>query len=263
MDASTAWVYETAEQLVFCGEQTCPLPDIAVTHDGGASWQVHTSPCRGFFQGLAAPSATAVFAFCGSVGATDMEAKALYYSRDDGRKWLLVARTSCNPSECKSNPGVGSLSWVGNDVISFGMVDTLHGWLVLSRGGFSLTSDGGRTWQMPAWPPPSAFDDGRYGPALFVDARHGWLVVEADVVRTTDGVHWQPVLLMPSSDMQEVPTASDTASPIPAQTRNGAGTTPGSGQLAANGTPTANAPFSGSPQADATGIPLATATSIE
>jgi hypothetical protein len=189
-----------------------------------------------------------------------MEAKKLYRSNDDGRKWLLVAETPCFAIGCKNTPGVGILSIVGNGVASFGMVDALHRWLVLCRGGFSRTTDGGRTWQMPAWSPPSAFDDGRYGPALLVNARHGWVVVETDVARTIDGVHWQPILLTPSSNMPEILAAVDTATPEPMRAGTSATPMTGSQLSAPYGTPTGSAtptesggtPFSSPPLADAT-----------
>jgi photosystem II stability/assembly factor-like uncharacterized protein len=106
---------------------------------------------------------------------------AVYVSEDDGVHWALRLAPRW------LNPGGQS------DACCFNVSTPVAGaWYAIGGKGLSVTHDAGRTWHLI---PTSGleFRGMDFAPIDFVDARVGWVLGGAGLLRTTDGGrHWVP-----------------------------------------------------------------------
>jgi photosystem II stability/assembly factor-like uncharacterized protein len=162
---------------------------LAVTSDGGRSWQRRPFPCQDDAGAdaddavsLGAPSRAWVI--CVSEPGAGSQRKWLYESDDGGRTW--------HRRSASSGGYLAGLTFRGS----------ARGWLWEHRGSFLRTDDGGRTWSALAIGEPeqveaesASFYKGDGGLALMHDGRKG-LVLR--LVRTADGGRsWQEVRSWP------------------------------------------------------------------
>ena len=159
-----------------------------VTADGGATWARRPRPCPSgpFAYGTGAIAAApdgVLWMACGTEPSAGAQLKALYRSADAGRTWSLV-------EDCSELPPAGC-SWPGGE---YGYLVTLASpsasavWMGLARAALVGTLDGGKTWTVP----PTGGGDLGVSQIEFVDALHGWAVIERAVWRTVDGGRtWQ------------------------------------------------------------------------
>jgi photosystem II stability/assembly factor-like uncharacterized protein len=155
---------------------------VAVTTDGGQTWEYRPDPCQQtLVERLAGDAAGHLWLICGGQGATAEEGKEVYRSDDAARHWRRTAAvlTDHNVGDIPSGGGVGRLIAVSGS----------RAYLGLSRYTQIQTTDGGRTWPR-SFPDPSG-EGGR--PLNFVDRTHGWAVGDHSFYRTTDGIHWEPL----------------------------------------------------------------------
>jgi len=157
---------------------------LAVTHDGGATWQTLTTPCASatsFDDRMAAIDDMTIWVVCGSQPGAGEQEKQLIASTDGGRHWNYPP-----------NPPLGG--YVGNLALS-ASTNGVIGWLAMVRGPLYMTKDGGRTWT------PADLRGAEVGPAgsgvievVFTDPRHGWAATSTEIFRTSDGgLHWTGV----------------------------------------------------------------------
>jgi photosystem II stability/assembly factor-like uncharacterized protein len=150
---------------------------LAVTRDGGASWQSLTTPCASatsFEDRMAAIDDRTIWIICGSQPGAGEQEKQLITSTDGGLHWNYP------PS-----PPLGG--YVGNLALS-ATTGGVTGWLAMVRGPLYVTTDGGRTWT------PANLRGAEVGPAgsgeievVFTDPRHGWAATSTEIFRTSDG----------------------------------------------------------------------------
>jgi photosystem II stability/assembly factor-like uncharacterized protein len=131
------------------GSQTGAFPmgtSLVMSTDSGRTWRSENDPCTQPSEGdLSTVDFTGPktgWAMCASQPATDMQAKALYFTDDGAVSWHL--QSSC-PFGAEVQT-VGSLSCMGYlprmDFLADG-----HGWMWTDRWGLAATSDGGANWQ--------------------------------------------------------------------------------------------------------------------
>lgn len=158
-----------------------PFHHVAVTVDGGATWQYRPDPCRETAdEHLAVAGDEHLWIACGGQPATAMQSKELYRSDDQGRHWRLMA------ASISGTPTVGIMPASGQ-LARLVAVSASRAYLGLDRFTQIQTTDGGRTWR-PSFPAPAA--EGGF-PLNFVDSTHGWALGDASLYRTMDGLHWQ------------------------------------------------------------------------
>jgi photosystem II stability/assembly factor-like uncharacterized protein len=150
---------------------------LAVTHDGGVTWQMLTTPCppaTSFEDRLAAVDDRTIWIVCGSQPSAGSQQKQLVTSTDGGLHWNYPP-----------NPPLGG--YVGNLALS-ATTGGVTGWLAMVRGPLYVTTDGGRTWT------PADLRGAEVGPAgsgeievVFTDPLHGWVATSTEIFRTSDG----------------------------------------------------------------------------
>jgi photosystem II stability/assembly factor-like uncharacterized protein len=157
---------------------------LAVTHDGGATWQTLTTPCApatSFEDRIAAIDDRTIWIVCGSQPGAGSQQKQLITSSDGGLHWSYP-------------PNPPSTGYVSGLALS-GPTNGLTGWLAMARGPLYLTTDGGKTWQA-ADARGAASDLAGSGTidVVFTDPLHGWAATSTQIFRTTDGgLHWSGV----------------------------------------------------------------------
>jgi len=162
---SNAYVAEPASDA-----QSVTAWQLALTHDGGASWTYRSVPCPSF---TVSPSlafnGTTLLLLCEGEPAGTTGMSQLLASTDDGRTWV----PRC---QCLGDAGVSS---VGSTFLAdFG------------RGGIESSTDDGRTWHSPAFVVGDTASLSASVPGVGI-----WLYI----VRSTsngiwfsaDGVHWE------------------------------------------------------------------------
>src|SRR5438132_2597082 len=190
VDDRTAW-------LSFCTID-CTKRPLAVTHDGGATWESLASPCDGpnlARPGEFAPNVTAYFLsasegwlLCGGELAVDQQAKALYRTSDSGDHWLLLAESE-GPGMPPASGSLSRLGWVGYSNIQF--LNSNEGWLAVGgpSGGPFVTHDGGVTWK-------DTRESQRPASRVFFlgDGLHGWALTADSLLSTEDdGASWRKI----------------------------------------------------------------------
>jgi photosystem II stability/assembly factor-like uncharacterized protein len=116
--------------------------------DAGRTWQQRGNPCSRM--GGVGPSSVDFaglvrgWLVCTGAPATDMQPKALLSTGNGGVTWQLQADT-CGPFARI----VGTLSCVGDGPTTSLLPDG-HGWMWMSRGSLTATSNGGQTWSQIA-----------------------------------------------------------------------------------------------------------------
>ena len=180
-DEHTSW-------LSFCREADCRNRDLAVTIDGGVTWQTISSPCAfspevsgrlgQYFIGSFL-SENEWWVLC-STG--DKQATVLYKTSDRGVHWLLAAESS-GPGGLAALPPLysGFNPPVWGDI---GFLNPNDGWIAVGgpSGGPFVTHDGGATWKdtRPFELPASR--------ASFLDDNtHGWAMTGVSLLSTDDG----------------------------------------------------------------------------
>lgn len=150
---------------------------LALTRDGGATWQSLTTPCApetSFEDRMAAIDDRTIWIICGSQPGAGEQEKQLITSTDGGHHWNYPP-----------NPPLGG--YVGNLALS-APTSGVTGWLAMLRGPLYLTTDEGRTWT------PADLRGAEVGPAgsgeievVFTDPLHGWAATSTEIFRTSDG----------------------------------------------------------------------------
>src|ERR687887_1770420 len=148
---------------------------LVATHDGGATWHALRQPCGPSFWTspprlvLATPSHG--WLLCLTTPGTGQQLKAVYETRDGGRRWRLRSSNRFGERHLGNVPAPGYA-----DDVSF--LSNGHGWLAQSRGSFYETHDGGTHWRPLPISSPEVVEahaaellDDRVGVALIFYAR--------------------------------------------------------------------------------------------
>ncbi|OJV99144.1 MAG: hypothetical protein BGO39_16955 [Chloroflexi bacterium 54-19] len=165
-------------------DKTPPAPTMAVTHDGGKSWQTLTNPCQedNWINARLSANSQEFWLLCASTPATAQQLKYLYLSRDGGKTWQEIGAKEGTVSGYNSSfatSGPGKL------------------WLASTRYTLMTSSDGGQNWKMAIPLEVLNPGDGGVGPVKFVDATHGWVGgAQGQIFLTNDGgTTWTSVSL--------------------------------------------------------------------
>jgi photosystem II stability/assembly factor-like uncharacterized protein len=151
---------------------------LAVTHDGGQSWQRLVRPCAPETSIVDAGAALAdgsLWIVCGGDHAMGQERKQVIVSHDGGVHWNF-------PPDAPTRGFVGELAVSGPS----------HAWLAAAGGPLYTSSNGGASW---ATADAAGVSVGPNGPGVhavvFVDSLHGWAATDHEVFWTSDGgAHW-------------------------------------------------------------------------
>jgi photosystem II stability/assembly factor-like uncharacterized protein len=121
-----------------------------------------------------------LWVLCGGPGASGMQGKRLFISRDRGKSWQLVAETNF------SDKGVNNLSLAGT-IMDFKVVSSQRAFIALGRSTLLGTDDGGNTWDY-AVKPADLYPLEGFKHVDFVDSLHGWATTMQNIIyRTKDG----------------------------------------------------------------------------
>jgi len=180
---------------------------LAVTHDGGDTWQTLTTPCApatSLEDRMAALDDRTIWVVCGG-GPSEAgnQQKQLITSTDGGLHWNYPP----NP------PEGGNLQ----SLALSGPTSGVTGWLAAAHGPLYVTIDRGRTWS-PADTRGVRVDLAGSGAieVIFTDPLHGWAATSDEIFRTTDGGgHWSGVPAEALEGDTLIPQASATAIPNP------------------------------------------------
>jgi photosystem II stability/assembly factor-like uncharacterized protein len=184
VDLRTAYVWIRTAGLI-----ASPL---LVTHDAGRTWQRRAAPCTpgNGHDVLSVLDVNDLWFACGFGDGVGSGGKAVYRSHDDGRHWLLVARTDFTHKTIGNLPTTGYLSELQavNDQVAL---------LGLARGSVWVTRDGGHTWKTvielgEGFP---SFDRLPSGSRIF--AASGFAFDNSGVWSTTDGIHFPGIRVTP------------------------------------------------------------------
>ncbi|MDQ6713210.1 MAG: YCF48-related protein [Candidatus Dormibacteraeota bacterium] len=151
---------------------------LAVTHDGGQSWQRLVRPCAPETSIADAGAALAdgtLWIICGGDHAMGQERKQVIVSHDGGLHWNF-------PPDAPARAFVGQLALSG----------TSHAWLATIGGPLYSSGNGGATWVTADGAGVSVDPNGPGVHAVtFVDSLHGWAATDHEVFWTSDGgAHW-------------------------------------------------------------------------
>jgi photosystem II stability/assembly factor-like uncharacterized protein len=157
---------------------------LAVTRDGGDTWQSLATPCvpeTSLEDRMAALDDMRIWVVCGGQPGAGMQLKQLITSTDGGRHWTY-------------QPNLPSSGYVQSLALSAPTSGPM-GWLAMARGPLQASTDDGRTWR------PTNLAGTQVGQAgsgvievTFTDALHGWAATSTEIFRTSDGgLHWTGV----------------------------------------------------------------------
>ncbi|HEX7975063.1 MAG TPA: hypothetical protein VF498_11695 [Anaerolineales bacterium] len=151
-------------------------PALAVTHDGGASWQLMGLPCspQAAAARMAALNGHQLWALCGGGPGAGQQLKTFTVSNDGGLTWST-------PQDAPSAGYVDDLAAVNQQ----------RGFMALGRSTLFITHYGGQSWT-PAIPLEQANPSDSSGwRIVFFDELRGWASLQNRVFRTSDGgEHW-------------------------------------------------------------------------
>jgi photosystem II stability/assembly factor-like uncharacterized protein len=123
-------------------------PPLYETRDGGHRWFKRVDPCRrdyGLPAALSFASASHGWIVCNTQATAGYQGKAVWMTRDAGRRWHLRGRTHpIGPPEPKQQ--LGNLPGYGYPTGATFLADG-RGWLLQARGDMLVTADGGHTWR--------------------------------------------------------------------------------------------------------------------
>ncbi len=172
---------------ILVGDQVDKQIVVMTTEDGGATWQRAQMPPAIPGEGAFAASGTGITVFGKSdvwIGTGGKDAARMYHSSDAGKTWAVVN----TPLRADSTAaGVFSVEFssptygiaVGGDYSK--TTDT--------TGNIAITTDGGKTWTVPAGTPPKGFRSA----VTYLADRKVWIAAGpsgADV-STDGGKNWQ------------------------------------------------------------------------
>lgn len=172
---------------ILVGDQVDGQMVVMVTEDGGASWQRVKMPPAIPGEGAFAASGTGITVLGDRdvwIGTGGPGAARVYHSADGGGAWTVV-----------STPMRADAADAG--IFSLAFSDGQHGIAVggsyrkfnETSGNIAVTSDGGRTWTVPAGAPPRGFRSA----VAYVPDRKMWIAVGtsgADI-SIDDGRNWK------------------------------------------------------------------------
>lgn len=138
---------------------------VSATTDGGRTWTTHDAPCPDSHRTLSPYGPRGLWVLC--VGMTDGDTHSVAVSADGGAMW----RTTPLPERADGRTEIVALS-------------ATDAWLGGATRGLEVTRDGGATWQAA----PEI--KGQVHVLTFADERHGWLLSDNVLWRTTDGQTW-------------------------------------------------------------------------
>jgi photosystem II stability/assembly factor-like uncharacterized protein len=128
------------------------------TADGGGTWArealpalpSYGEPCQGFDQTrVSFVSRDRGWALCTIMAGAGSQVKAVFATRDGGDTWEKVAWALPKPGGGVDQQGLG----IGGYADQVRFIDRQTGFLGYSRGGLTVTHDGGHTWQGLPVPP--------------------------------------------------------------------------------------------------------------
>lgn len=169
--ASIGWTLAATE-----GNRWNVESPIFTTRDAGATWKALNSPCTGRLGGTRAinlVSETEGWVGCVSEPGAGQQLKALYKTTDSGTTWKEAA-------------GMGGGGYLSGLFFRPGG----KGWVWRSRGGLSVTEDGGQTWQWPGTVQPETLEA---RDLWMVSDQAGYLLLQDNedrqfkLVKTVDG----------------------------------------------------------------------------
>jgi photosystem II stability/assembly factor-like uncharacterized protein len=160
---------------------------LSASTDGGQTWSSVDIPCRDTLRmGADLIDSSTGWLACGGQGATIMEAKGLYRTRDFGQHWEPVscACFGANPQ------GVPNTMPSSGHLYDIYFLDESHGWLDSGRGGLSATEDGGLSWR--SVPTGVLCAEEFTTEAHFLSAQVGYVIASrcggvGNLLSTTDG----------------------------------------------------------------------------
>ncbi|MGO9198128.1 MAG: WD40/YVTN/BNR-like repeat-containing protein [Acidimicrobiales bacterium] len=169
---------------------------LAVTGDGGRSWQTLPDPCSAWLTvDMAALSGGLIWMICGGPPVLDGQAsaKAVFQSHDGGHHWTLESYTGFGPpaADWGAAGPVGEL-WYAGQLSQLATIAPGKAWIGVTGVGVLVSSDSGREWELAG----GLHDDGHDSGVgvTFNNAEDGWAIeFHESVWRTTDAVHWQLV----------------------------------------------------------------------
>jgi photosystem II stability/assembly factor-like uncharacterized protein len=151
---------------------------LAVTRDGGQSWQRLVRPCApetSIEDAGAALGDGTLWIVCGGDHAMGQERKQVIVSHDGGAHWSF-------PPDAPAHGFVGQLALSGPS----------HAWLATVGGPLYTSTNGGASWTTAdgAGVTVDANGPGLHA-VVFIDGLHGWAATDHEVFWTNDGgVHW-------------------------------------------------------------------------
>jgi len=173
---------------ILVGDQVDGQMVVMATTDGGATWQRLKMPPALPGEGAFAASGTGITVLGDRdvwIGTGGKDAARVYHSADAGRTWSVA------PTPIRADADDAG-------IFSLAFSDALHGIAVGgdyrkiddSTGVIALTSDGGKTWSVPAGTPPKGFRSA----VAYLAGRKIWIAAGtsgADI-STDGGQNWKP-----------------------------------------------------------------------
>jgi photosystem II stability/assembly factor-like uncharacterized protein len=152
---------------------------LAVTHDGGLSWQRLVRPCApetSIADAGAALSDGTLWIVCGGDHAMGQERKQVIVSHDGGLHWNF-------PPDAPMRGFVGELALSGGGS---------RAWLATPAGPLYTSSNGGSSWSTADAAGVSVDVNGPgVHHVVFIDSQHGWAASDHEIWWTKDGgAHW-------------------------------------------------------------------------
>jgi len=151
---------------------------LAVTHNGGQSWQRLVRPCApetSIADTGAALADGTLWIVCGGDHAMGQERKQVIVSHDGGAHWNFP-------------PDAPALGFIGQLALS----GSSHAWLATIGGPLYSSSNSGASWVGANRTGVSVSPNGPGVHAVvFIDSLHGWAASDHDIFWTSDGgAHW-------------------------------------------------------------------------
>lgn len=172
---SLGWVLSFSTIAVPSGSLDSAL---AVTRDGGRSWQRLVRPCApqtSIQDTAAALPDGSLWIVCGGDHAMGQERKQVIVSHDGGAHWSF-------PPDAPLPGFVGELALSGPS----------HAWMTGTRSPLYESTNGGASWTTAdSRGVPVDLSGPGITHVVFIDAQHGWAATDNEVFWTSDGgAHW-------------------------------------------------------------------------
>lgn len=167
IDDRSAWVVSLSNPT------GSSIPRLALTRDGGKTWETYSAPCADRASGFNFRSVSDGWLLCAEDASGTL---GLYTTSDGAKSWRQDGAVATG----------GAPAGEGGKVID-GLVGGVARptssaqWLALRIGRLETTSDGGKTWRS------SLRTDEALGGIQFINSTNGWVLGTRHVWRTADG----------------------------------------------------------------------------